>query len=262
MITAQLIKELRDRTWVGMADCKNALVETNGDIEAAIESLRKKWIAKAAKRAENVTSEWKIKIVKSAAWVTVVAVACETDFVARNDSFDEMLTKFIEIRNSSSSDEDAVAKAEELKSTEYQLKIGENMRILALTEIKWDVVESYVHSNNKVASVVVAKAGTSTDDLKQVAMHVTASNPEVVRPSDISEDAVNKEKEIQLELMKNDPKNAGKPEDIMLKIIEGKMTKFKEENALNTQQFVINPDIKVQDFIGADSIISFKRIAI
>ena len=108
----------------------------------------------------------------------------------------------------------------------------------------------------------MAKAGTSAEDLKQVAMHITATNPEVVRPTDISDEAVEKEKEIQLELMKNDPKNAGKPDDIMLKIIEGKMTKFREENALNTQAFVINPDIKVQDFIGADSIVSFKRFAI
>lgn len=262
MVTAQLIKELRDRTWVGMSDCKNALVETNGDIEAAIESLRKKWIAKAAKRAENETSEGKIKIVSNSNGVTVVAVACETDFVARNETFDEMLNKFIEIRNSSSSDEEAITKADELKSTEYQLKVGENMRILTLTQINWDVVESYVHSNSKVASVVVAKAGTSREDLKMVAMHITATNPEVVRPSDISNETVAKEKEIQLELMKNDPKNTGKPEEIMLKIIEGKMTKFREENALNTQQFVVNPDIKVADFIWADAIISFKRIAI
>lgn len=262
MVTAQLIKELRDRTWVGMTDCKNALVETDGDIEAAIESLRKKWIAKAAKRAENATSEGKIKIVNIAWGVAVVAVACETDFVARNDTFDEMLTKFIEIRANSATDEEALATADVLKGSEYQLKVWENMRILALTQILWDVVEFYVHSNNKVASVVVAKAGTKSEDLKQVAMHITATNPEVVRPSDITDEVVAKEKEIQLELMKNDPKNTGKPEEIMLKIIEGKMTKFREENALNTQAFVINPDIKVQDFIGADAIVSFKRISI
>jgi elongation factor Ts len=95
-----------------------------------------------------------------------------------------------------------------------------------------------------------------------VAMHVTATNPDVLSPSDITDAVVAKEKEIQLELMKNDLKNTGKSEEIMLKIIEGKMTKFREENALLTQQFVVNPDQKVQDFIGADAIVSFKRCSI
>lgn len=262
MVTAQLIKELRDRTGVWMADCKNALTETNGDIEAAIEILRKKWIAKAAKRAENATSEWKIKIVKSWNTATVVAVACETDFVARNDTFDEMLNKFIEIRNNSSDDTSAIAKSDELKWTEYQLKMGENMRILALTQMSWDIVENYVHSNNKVAAVIVAKAGTDSEKLKQVAMHITATNPEVLSPNDISNEAVAKEKEIQLELMKQDPKNQGKPAEILEKIIDGKMNKFREENALLTQQFVVNPDLKVKDFIGENSIVSFKRFSI
>jgi len=261
MITAQLIKELRDRTGVGMSDCKNALVETNGDMDAAIDLLRKKGIAKAAKRADNTTSEGKIKIVNTGTVATIASVACETDFVARNDTFDEMLSKFIEMRNAASSDEEAIAKADVLKSTEYQLKVGENMKILALTKMSGDVVESYVHSNNKVAAVVVAKAGTDTEKLKQVAMHITATNPEVLSPSDISDEIVAKEKEIQLELMKQDPKNASKPADILLKIIDGKMTKFREENALLTQQFVVNPDQKVGEFIG-DAVVSFKRFAI
>jgi len=93
-------------------------------------------------------------------------------------------------------------------------------------------------------------------------MHVTATNPDVLSPSDISDEVVAKEKAIQLEMMQQDPKNAGKPEDIMLKIIEGKMTKFREENALLTQQFVVNPDLKVKDFIGENSIVSYKRFAI
>ncbi|EKE26158.1 MAG: Elongation factor Ts [uncultured bacterium (gcode 4)] len=262
MITAQMVKELRDRTWVWMADCKNALVEANGDIELAIDILRKKWIAKAAKRAENETKEGKVKIINEWQVSYIVAVSCETDFVARNDTFDEMLNKFIEIRKAAKNDEEAIFVSDELKSTEYQLKMGENMRILALTKVEWEVIESYVHSNNKVAAIVVAKSGTNAEDLKQVAMHITATNPEVLSPSDISDEVVAKEKEIQLEIMSQDPKNAGKPAEILEKIIDGKMTKFKEENALLTQQFVINPDIKVKDFIGADNIVSFKRFAI
>lgn len=262
MITAQQVKELRDRTWVGMGDCKNALVEANGDIELAIDLLRKKWIAKAAKRADNETKEWKIKIENNWKVAYVVAVSCETDFVSRNAAFGEMLDKFLEIRKSASSDESAMTDAEVLKSTEYQLKVGENMRTLALSKFEWDVVESYVHSNNKVAAVVVAKAGTDVEKLKQVAMHITATNPDVLSPNDITDEVVAKEKEIQLELMKQDPKNTGKPAEIMIKIIDGKMTKFREENALLTQQFVVNPDLKVKDFIGENSIVSFKRFAI
>ena len=192
----------------------------------------------------------------------MAVVTCETDFVARNETFDAMLSHFIDIRKASASDEEAIAKAEELKASEYTLKVGENMVIKALTEITGDVIASYVHSNWKNASIVVAKSGTEADKLKQVAMHVVASNPQVVSPTDISDDIVAKEREIQLEIMKQDPKNAGKPDEILAKIIEGKMTKFREENALLTQPFVVNPDQKVGEFIGSGNVVSFVRYSI
>jgi elongation factor Ts len=262
MVTPQMIKELRERTGVGMSDCKNALVEANGDMELAIDSLRKKGLAKAAKRAGNETNEGKIKIVTEGNTAYVAVVTCETDFVARNETFDAMLGHFIELRKASADDAAAIAQAEELKASEYTLKVGENMVIKALTKIEGDVIASYVHSNYKNGAVLVAKAGTDADKLKQVAMHVVATNPTVLSPSDISDDVVAKEKEIQLAIMKEDPKNAGKPDEILTKIIEGKMTKFREENALLTQPFVVNPDVKVGDFIGADAIVSFVRYAI
>jgi elongation factor Ts len=262
MVTPQMIKELRERTGVGMSDCKNALVEANGDLDMAIDSLRKKGLAKAAKRAGNETSEWKIKIVTEGNIAYVAVVSCETDFVARNETFEAMLTHFIDIRKASSTDEEAITKAEELKASEYTLKVGENMQIRTLTKIEGDVIASYVHSNFKNGAILVAKAGTDANNLKQVAMHVVASNPQVLSPSDISDEIVAKEKDIQLAIMKEDPKNAGKPEEILTKIIEGKMTKFREENALLTQPFVVNPDQKVGDFIGKDSIVSFYRYAI
>ena len=262
MVTPQMIKELRERTGVGMSDCKNALVEANGDMDAAIDSLRKKGLAKAAKRAGNETNEGKIKIVTEGTTAYVAVVTCETDFVARNETFDAMLGHFIELRKASADDAAAIAQAEELKASEYTLKVGENMVIKALTKIEGDVIASYVHSNAKNAAVIVAKAGTDADKLKQVAMHVVATNPTVLSPSDIGDDIVAKEKEIQLAIMKEDPKNAGKPDDILTKIIEGKMTKFREENALLTQPFVVNPDQKVGEFIGTDSIVSFVRYAI
>lgn len=262
MVTPQMIKELRERTGVGMSDCKNALVEANGDLEIAIDLLRKKGLAKAAKRAGNETSEGKIKVVVADGATYVAVVSCETDFVARNETFDAMMDHFISIRQNSESDVEAIAQAEELKASEYTLKVGENMVIKALTKIEGEVVASYVHSNFKNGAVVVAKSGTDADKLKQVAMHVVASNPQVLSPTDISDEIVAKEKEIQLEIMKQDPKNAGKPDEILTKIIEGKMTKFREENALLTQPFVVNPDMKVGDFIGKDAVVSFVRYSI
>lgn len=262
MVTAQMVKELRERTGVGMADCKNALTETDGDIEAAIEVLRKKGIAKAAKRAGNETSEGKIKIVVEGTVAYVAVVTCETDFVARNETFEEMLTKFIELRKAAASDEAALAQAEELKASEYTLKVGENIVIRTLTKVEGDVIASYVHSNFKNGAVVVAKAGTDVDNLKLVAMHVVASQPQVCRPEDVPADFVEKEREIALAQMQEDPKNAGKPADILSKIIEGKMAKLKEENALETQPFVVNPDQKVRDFIGAGNVVSFQKYSI
>ncbi|GAB0174585.1 MAG: translation elongation factor Ts [Candidatus Altimarinota bacterium] len=262
MVTPQMIKELRERTGVGMSDCKNALVDANGDMEAAIDLLRKKGLAKAAKRAGNETNEGKIKIVVEGSKAYVAVVTCETDFVARNETFEAMLSHFIDIRKSAASDEEAITKAEELKASEYTLKVGENMVIKVLTEISGEVITSYVHSNWKNASVVVAKSGTDVDKLKQVAMHIVAAAPQVVSPTDISDDVVAKEREIQLEIMKQDPKNAGKPDEILSKIIEGKMTKFREENALLTQPFVVNPDQKVGEFIGAGNVVSFVRYSI
>lgn len=257
-----MIKELRERTGVGMSDCKTALVEANGDMDVAIDSLRKKGLAKAAKRSGNETSEGRIKIVTEGNTVYVAVVSCETDFVARNETFEGMLDHFITIRKGEATDEAAIVKAEELKASEYTLKVGENMQIRALTKIEGEVIASYVHSNFKNGSVVIAKAGTDADLLKQVAMHVVASNPQVVSPTDISDADVAKEKEIQLALMEQDPKNASKPKDILEKIIDGKMTKFREENALLTQPFVVNPDQKVGDAIGQNNIVAFYRYSI
>lgn len=141
-----------------MGDCKNALVEANGDMEMAIEILRKKGLSKAAKRAGNETSEGKIKVVSEGNATYVAVVSCETDFVSRNETFEEMLSKFIEIRKTSASDEAALTIAEELKAGEYTMKVGENLQIKTLTKIEGEAIASYVHSNFKVGAVVVAVA--------------------------------------------------------------------------------------------------------
>lgn len=138
----------------------------------------------------------------------------------------------------------------------------ENLQVSNYQIIEWDVLAPYVHSNSKLAALVVAKAGTDFEKAKQVAMHVTASNPEYLSPDDISDDVIEKEKSIQLEIMRNDSKMWNKTDDVLLKIIEGKMWKFKAEISLLEQDFVMDPSQKVKNFIGEGNITAFYRYSI
>jgi len=258
-ITAQMVKELRERTGIGMMECKKALVASDWDMEKAIEELRKKGLAKAAKKADRDTFEWAIKIKVEWDKAYIVTVACETDFLANSDKFKAMLDDLVNFVKENGAN---IEKAQEYINKNYALEMGENLSIKELKVIEAPVIASYVHSNGKLASIVTAKEWTDPELLKQVAMHITASNPEFLSPNDIPEEVIEKEKEIQLEQMKNDPKMAWKPEQVLLKIIEGKMGKFKGEISLLEQAFVIDPSKKVKDIIWEDSIISFERIAI
>lgn len=261
-ITAAQVKELRDITGISMMECKKALTETNGDIESAIDVLRKKGLAKAAKAADRQTSEGVIRVDCENDTCYVVWVQCETDFVAKTEDFQKMTADFIEILKQEKDEEKAKEKMETIK-TDYIMKMGENINIKDVKIIKGGKVASYLHSNGKLAAVVVSKTSGSDDEkLKQVAMHVTATNPDYLSPNDIEESVVEKEKSIQLDMMKNDPKMQGKPDDVLLKIIEGKMGKFKSEISLLEQAFVINPDQKVKDFIGEDTLEAFYRFNI
>lgn len=257
-ITASLVKELRERTGIGMMECKKALTAANGDIEVAIEELRKKGLAKAASKADREALEWAIKIVIEGNKAYVVSVSCETDFLANSDRYKAMLSDVVEVLKSGKTAEDAKT----MIDNNYSLEMGENLQVRDFQVIEGASVEAYVHSNNKLAAVVVAKVSTPEEKLKQVAMHITAANPEFLSASDISSEVIEKEKAIQLEIMKNDPKMAGKPDEVLLKIIDGKMSKFASEISLLEQAFVINPDQKVKDFIGADSLSAFYRFSI
>lgn len=259
-ITAQQIKELREITGIWMMECKKALEETNGDMDLAIEELRKKWLAKAAKKADRETFEGGIKIVIEWNNAYVVSVLCETDFLSNTDKFKDMLTKVAEFLKENG--EDSKEKAQTFINENYALEMWENLQIWEYKKISWDVLASYIHSNWKLASLIVANSGTDEEKAKQVAMHVVATNPDFLRASDISEDVVEKEKAIQLEIMKNDPKMAGKPDETLLKIIEGKMGKFKAEISLLEQDFVIDPSKKVKDFIGESSLTAFYRFKV
>ena len=259
-ITAAQVKELRDRTGIWMMECKRALMETGWDIEKSIEELRKKGLAKAAKKADRETSEWAIKIVTEGWNAYVLSISCETDFLASSDRFKTMLEDVVNFLKENGADSKEAA--QEFINSNYALELGENLQVTDYNIISWDVVSAYVHSNWKLAALVVAKSGTDEEKLKQVAMHVTAANPEYLKATDISDDIVEKEKAIQLDMMKNDEKMGNKSDDVLLKIIEWKMGKFKAEISLLEQAFVVDPNIKVKNFIGEDSLVEFHRFSI
>ena len=261
VITASQVKELREITWIGMMECKKALVETDWDIEKAIDELRKKGLSKAAKKADRETLEGWIKIITGWGNAYVISVSCETDFLAKSDKFKEMLLKVCEFLMENWVD--SKEGASEFINKNYALELGENLQIKDYNIFEGGTASAYVHSNGKLASVVIAKESWVDDEkLKQVAMHVTASNPGYLRVEDITEDIIKKEQSIQLEIMKNDPTMGNKSDDVLLKIIEWKMWKFKSDISLLEQSFVIDPNIKVKNFIWEDALESFYRFNI
>lgn len=259
-ITAAQIKELRSITQAPMMECKKALTTTDWDIDKAVQELRKAWITKAAKRAGNETNEWKILIRTEWNKTFILSVACETDFVAINENFATMLNEMMDVFVSNWDIEESMPLLETIKN-DNSLKMGENL-VVTIDIVEWEPAWSYVHSNGKVASVVIWTPGTDISKLNKVAMHAAAMTPSFLNPSDVTEEEVTKEKNLQLEMMKNDPKMAEKPEQVLLKIIEGKMNKFKNEQSLTSQSFVISPDLTVWQFIGKDSLVSFKTFNI
>lgn len=257
-ITAAQVKELRELTGISMMECKKALTETNGNIDEAVDVLRKRGLAKAAKNADRATSEGKVMIEVRNGKAYILALSCETDFVAINEDFGKIMTSMMNELEAAGSADAAADKLEAMR-TEAVLKMGENLVIKTAEIVEGASFGAYIHSNNKQAALVVAKNDAkSEEELKQVAMHTIASAPKYLSTADIAEEVIAKEREIYLEQMKNDPKMEGKPEQVLEKIMEGKINKFKEEVSLLTQNFVINPDIKVKDFIGEDTVESFK----
>ncbi|MDD2907605.1 MAG: translation elongation factor Ts [Candidatus Gracilibacteria bacterium] len=259
-ITAAQIKELREITGISMMECKKALEETNGDIDLAIEELRKKGLAKAAKKADRETFEGGLRILTEGGKAYVISVSCETDFLANSDRFKTMLDDVASFLKANGADSKAAA--QEYINTNYALEMGENLQVSNYAIYEGGVAAAYVHSNGKLAALIIANEGTDAEKAKQVAMHVTATNPEFLSADDISDEVVEKEKSIQLEIMKNDPKMAGKPDEVLLKIIDGKMGKFKSEVSLLEQDFVMDPNVKVKNFIGEKAITSFYRFSI
>ncbi|MDO6682822.1 MULTISPECIES: translation elongation factor Ts [unclassified Oceanobacter] len=238
-VSAALVKELRERTGLGMMECKKALTANDGDIDKAIEDLRKNSGLKAAKKADRTAAEGKLRIQVQDGVAFVVEVNSETDFAAGDANFnafaDLVLAKLADTR------ETDVAKLMEGDLEEARMalvqKIGENITVRRPVVIESGVVGAYLHSNGKVGCVV-ALTGGSEEVAKDIAMHVTASNPRVIRGDDMPADVLAKEEEI----IKAQPDMAGKPDAIVEKMMVGRIKKFLKENSLLDQPFVKNPD--------------------
>mgnify|MGYP005988096377 CR=1 FL=1 len=262
-VSAKLVKELRERTGLGMMECKKALSAADGDIDVAIEEMRKNSGLKAAKKAGRTAAEG-IVVVKAAddnASAVLVEVNSETDFAAKNEDFLGFAATVAETAFESKDTNVAALNDGALKDVRDALvqKIGENISARRAELVSGDVVGSYVHSNNRIGALVVLKGG-NVELAKDIAMHVTAVNPRVLAPADMPEAELDAEKAI----IKAQPDMAGKPDNIVEKMMGGRIQKFLKENSLTEQPFVKNPDLtiaKLAKEAGAE-VVSFVRLEV
>ncbi len=258
-ITAALVKELRERTGAGMMDCKKALVEANGDINLAIDNMRKNGQAKAAKKAGRVTAEGVIVAAKNGDTTYLLEVNCETDFVAKDASFNAFCQNAVQLAADNN-----IADVEALKAVTYPesnesvevtlnnliAKIGENMSLRRIATCTGANVGLYIHGNKRIG-VLVSLEGGDQALAKDVAMHICGCNPQYVNPEDVPAAQVEHERQVQIEiaLKENEEAAKPKPKEIIEKMINGRMAKYTGEISLVCQPFVKNNDIKVGDLL-------------
>ena len=268
-ITASMVKELRETTGAGMMDAKKALTETDGDFEAAIDWLRTKGLAKAAKKSSRVAAEGLVAVATSDGKGVAVEVNSETDFVAKNSDFQEMVkaiaTAALDVSNTdelASASIDGKTVADTL--TDNIAKIGENMTLRRMQTIEAERVVTYVHNSANQdmgqIGVLVAINGDNTEFARQVAMHVAAANPQALSAAELDQSIVEREKNILTE----QARESGKPEQVIEKMIQGRMKKFLAEVTLLGQDFVINPDLTVEAAAqeAGVEIVSYVRMAV
>jgi len=264
-ITAKLVKELRDKTSAGMMDCKKALNETGGDIEAAIDWLRKKGIAKADKKSGRVAAEGLVAVNTSGTSGVLVEVNSETDFVARNEGFQEAVAKVaaaaLTVDNTEALREAQIeGKTVTTFLTDLVAKIGENMSLRRMSKLNVSsgVVEGYIHNAatagmGKIGVLVALESSGDADKLKalakKIAMHIAATSPLALSTDDLDQAVVQKERD----MLKAEALESGKPEAIVDKMVEGRMVKFFKESVLMTQMFVMDPDRNVETVIADEA---------
>ena len=269
MVTASQVKDLREKTGAGMMDCKKVLTETDGDMEKAIELLRERGIAKAAKKSGRVAAEGLVEayISEDGKVGAIVEVNAETDFVAKNDEFKSFVASVAKqvVEKDPKDVEDLLAQesideaGKTVKDvlTDKIAKIGENMNIRRFVRFESDgLIEKYIHGDGKIAVLVNMKGGDN-EVAKDVCMQIAAARPEYLNEASVPEDRLNKEKEI----LKVQTMNEGKPEAIAEKIVQGRIRKFFEEVCLVDQIFVKDPNKKVSDLLKENNaeVVEFAR---
>jgi elongation factor Ts len=262
-ISASQVKELREKTGLGLMDCKKALEEANGDLDLAVEGLRKTSGLKASKKSSRSAADGLIGIKSFDGKSFMVEINCETDFVARDDSFNLFMQEVLEIvsTNGDKSLEELLKSGIEEKREKLVQKLGENIVVRRATASvdNSDSSGVYLHSNNKIGTIISLKGGTE-EVAKDIAMHAAATDPMAISPSDIPEDVIEKEREIY----KAQSEESGKPADIVEKMIEGKIRKFLSEVSLTEQDFVKDPGLRINDILKDNdaSIIGFTRFEV
>jgi elongation factor Ts len=272
-ISAESVRQLRERTGAGMMECKRALVETQGDLDAAAELMRKQGLAKADKKATRVAAEGVIAHAVSTDGKSgvLVEINCETDFVARGDDFTAFAKDVAQLALQNGVSEVEALTAQKLASGETVderrraliAKIGENisLRRIALVQSKGQL-GAYLHGT-RIGTLVELEGGDAAL-ARDLAMHVAASNPAYLAASDVPADAVAKERDIRVEMLKNDEKNKGKPDNILVKIVEGGMSKWLGEITLLGQPFVKDDKVSIEKLLkGANArIVRFARLEV
>ncbi len=250
-ITAAQVKELREMTGAGMMDAKKALTESDGDMDAAVDWLRTKGLAKAAKKSGRTAAEGLVAVKVEGGTGVAVEVNSETDFVAKNADFQDMVSKIADAAVSVDDVEALKTATIDGKSvndtiTDKIATIGENMSVRRMVKLEGETVATYVHNAAAPGmgqiGVVVAMTGGDEAFGRQVAMHIAAANPQALNADSLDADAVEKERQIQMDIARE----SGKPEAVIEKMIEGRMRKYLAEITLMGQQFVVNPDLTVE----------------
>lgn len=255
-ISAKLVKELREKTGAGMMDCKKALTETDGDIDKAIDYLREKGIAKAAKKADRIAAEGLVHVETKGNDAVIVEINSETDFVARNEGFQELVKEIAnQVLDTKAETVEALMETTlpNGKSVDERIKeaistIGEKLsvrRFAIRTKTDNDAFGAYLHMGGRIGVLTVVEGSTDEEAARDVAMHIAAINPKYVSSEQVSEEEINQEREV----LKQQALNEGKPENIVEKMVEGRLRKYLQEICAVDQDFVKNPDVTVEAFL-------------
>ncbi|MEG1474831.1 MAG: translation elongation factor Ts [Longicatena sp.] len=274
MITAQLVKELRAKTGAGMMDCKKALTECDGDMASSVDWLREKGIAKAEKKGDRIAAEGLSRAAVDGSTGVIFEVNSETDFVAKNEQFLGLLDSVQEVllTQKPANVEETLACSVNNASvaelvTSATATIGEKITLRRVAVVEKNDDEffgSYIHMGGKISALVVLKGKADEKVAKDLAMQVASMNPQYVSRDEMPKEIVDHERAVQVEIVKNDPKLANKPEKVLAGIIEGKVSKNLRDACLVEQEFFLNPDQKVGQYVkecGCE-VVSFIRYAV